>query len=844
MLARPLRPSTNFLGYGRRALSSIACGLASKGRSIALIASIVAGLIFASSALAQDTDSRAMPSRPAAGFVPPGFESLLEPQTTLVDIYMAGEFLASQLATFTAEEITFSAPQAIVDRIPLLLDARPVLDALTGPIPTNLEFVCQYQGQADCGSLTPDVAGIIFNEGQFRADLFVNSDLLAVRSAGHRKYLPASDGGWSWLQTVNGAYAGTQGEDRDTYAIGSSSILAFRENRLQLTGTHSSEEGTAVDTAAVRRDWQGMEYQLGYFRSNSGSFQFMSDSPIRGLRVASSLDTREDLRQTSGNELQVFLDSRSEVSLYKDDRLVSSRFYDAGNQILDTSQLPGGAYDVTIRIRDSSGRVQEETRFYIKSSLLPPADQALYFLEIGELLDPEDDSGFAAGVDLPLLRAGYHGRLSDQLGFLAGFSQVDTSSSLEMGLTHLGRWHDLSVGGFFGGDARKGARFNVRSRFSNIYFSANYRRVWNDQFDPQDPSDLFGESSTQASLTATTLLPVGRFEVGGRVNRRDEDALETYTARYEFPRLRFADSEMLMGLQFNREEGRNMTLFTMQMRLNGDYVTAQLRPEYRRSDVAAASEDELQTNGVLSWQDRQLLEDQDLRIDLRGHRQDGLESVGAELDYAAQSGRLRLQSERIDDGIRTTTRHNGNIFTSFMVNGQTAKLGGRDQSQSALLIEIDGELRDASFEVLVDGSPRGLAYPGRTTAINLRPYETYSVRLRQRGSSFAEYDQGEKRVTLYPGNVVTLAWPVAELNVVFGRVLNQHGEPVANALIRGVAGLATTDELGLFQAELRGDAHEIEVETLDSRCRIALPGYEVKQGIGRLGNLTCPLSPK
>jgi hypothetical protein len=778
--------------------------------------------------------------------VPPGFESLLEPQTTIVDVYFAGEFVDAQLATFTNGEIRFSDPNKIVEKIPTLLDPQAVQNAMTGGIPTHTELVCYYSGQDNCGDLEPGIAGVIFNDGIFRADLFINNQYLSISNIAHRKFLPASDGDLSWLQTINAAYSGSRDDESDILNLNSGSTFAFRENRFQIISNYENDRDFAVDTAAFRRDWHGKEYQAGYFRSNSGNFQFMGDAPIRGLRVASTLDTREDLRQSAGNSIQVFLPTRSEVSLYKDDRLLSSRIYDAGNQELDTSQLPGGAYDVTIRIRDSAGVVEEETRFYVKSSLLPPADQALYFVEAGELLDPEDDKGLASGDDLSLLRAGYHARFGDQFAYLAGLSQIEDHSNLEIGASYLGRYVNIDIGGFSGNDSRRGARFDFRGNYAGLYFNANYRRIWNDNFDPDDRSDFTGESSTQSFVSLTTQLPLGRIELSGRLNRRSGDSTETYTTRYEFPRLRVGPSEFYMGVQLSQEEGINTGLFTLEMRLNGDHVTGQIRPEYAyqsESDNFDETND-WQSSGIVSWQDRDIWQDQDLRLDLRARDQFDQQSIGTEMDLITQSGRLRLQAEKIDQDGRELTRYTGNGFTSFMVNSQHAKLGGRDQSQSALLIAITGEVKDARFDIIVDGNVRAVGYAGKITALNLRPFETYSVQLRQQGASFVEYEEQPRQVTLYPGNVITLNWQVAELDIIFGRVLDQNNQAVENALISGITGVATTDDVGLFQAEIRRDVKTIKVETLTQACNIPIPAYQVNRGIANLGNLRCDLRDK
>jgi len=341
------------------------------------------------------------------------------------------------------------------------------------------------------------------------------------------------------------------------------------------------------------------------------------------------------------------------------------------------------------------------------------------------------------------------------------------------------------------------------------------------------------------------MLPFGRIDLNGRINRRESNTIETYTARYDLPRLKVGPAEFCFGFQLSREEGINTGLFTFEMRGNSDHLTAQVRPEYKTMrDDAGNEENTTQTDAVLSWYDREILPESDLRLDLRARKTTDQTSYGGEADYAARNGRIRIQTEKVKQGDVESTRYNGNAFTSFMINNKNVKLGGREQSQSALLIDIEGELTDATFDVLIDGSPRAVAHPNKIVALNLRPYETYTVQLVQRGASFVEFEQQPKQITLYPGNVVSLNWTASELDVVFGRVIDSDGNPIKNALIGGVSGISTTDDYGLFQAELRRDAKIIIVETIESICEIDVPSYSVNQRIGNLGTLACTLRDK
>ncbi len=175
---------------------------------------------------------------------------------------------------------------------------------------------------------------------------------LMVTQANYDKYLPPSDGGLSFLQTFNHAFSGSDESARETIQnLNALSLLSYKESAIQMSSNIDNDSNFEIDTLVARRDWQGMRYLGGYFQTINGDLRFTTETSVVGARIGTSLDTREDQRQTSGRQIQVFLQSRGDVSIFKDERLVSSRIYDAGNQILDTSELPGGSYDITLRSR-------------------------------------------------------------------------------------------------------------------------------------------------------------------------------------------------------------------------------------------------------------------------------------------------------------------------------------------------------------------------------------------------------------------------------------------------------------------------------------------------------------
>ena len=96
---------------------------------------------------------------------------------------------------------------------------------------------------------------------------------------------------------------------------------------------------------------------------------------------------------------------------------------------------------------------------------------------------------------------------------------------------------------------------------------------------------------------------------------------------------------------------------------------------------------------------------------------------------------------------------------------------------------------------------------------------------------------------LYPGNVMRLNWEIADLLVVVGRVQDRDGNPIANAVIESAQGLASTDDFGYFQAEVKlaasADGVLLEFRDSDGLCRVLVPEFEKRAGVGFLDTLVC-----
>ncbi len=780
------------------------------------------------------------PPQQAPG-VPAGFEALMLEQTTLVDVYFAGRFLVSTLGSFTPVTVAFDSPGDIIELIPTLIDREAVLAAIEGDLDTNSEMRCYARQQTDCGLLEPDVAAVIFNTDTYRADLFINPALLSVQSSVVQKYLGPSSAGFSYFQTLNSAVT-KSGSDSLT-SVNARSTFSLGETSLEILSDYASNAKFNVTAMNLQRDWQGQRYQAGFVTTNASNLKFSRNTEILGLRMGSTLDTREDLRQTSGNSIQVFLPRRSRVSLFKDNRLITSALYEPGNQELDTRSLPGGAYDVDIVITDGAGE-RRETRFYSKSNRIPPADQALYFIEAGKLTNRTDDT-LPEVTNTDLWRTGMTRRIGDNSSLTLGVSGNRATRMLETGWFGVYRRLETSFDLAVTDNSDLGYSMSLRIPLLSSQVLIDHREIRRNDETAINVNDLLGPALRQSSIS--TNIPIGRraISLSARYNSRGAEGTDrNFSALYNLWDGRIGQSSIRSSFQWSRQNSENTFLLTIGLYVIGEHLTFNVDSEYDHRDNGTTSGDLIRGRTSLAYRNAPTAPTQ-LEARLSSRHQTKTRVLGGELETRGTFGRLRVQTERNFAGEGSDTLVAGSYATSLAATTDGFAFGGMELNRSAIIIDLASSQAERNhFDVIVNNTPVATALPGRRTVVPLTPYTRYTVGLRARGAGFVAFSDRTHQVTLYPGNAVSLAWQADSVVIVFGDISDENGTPLANALIHGVAGLATTNEYGQFQAEISPTIDSIRFETLDQECTVALPEFEVEDGIAFLPPLTCALTAK
>lgn len=764
---------------------------------------------------------------------PPGFENLSTPQRTAADVYFGGRFLTTAFVEFDLQTVTIEDVESIIAKIPNVKNTRLVVQTLADKLPSHSESLCTTRRRENCGRITPEVAAVIFDESRFRLDLFLHPDQLLLHKIQRDRYLPAPSARSSLLHNIRINAAGSSEQKR--FTIGTESFLAYDQSRLRARYT-ATEEGFALREFTWQRDDKDMEYEIGSFESVGRNLSTINHVDVIGMRVASSTKTRVDLDDALASPVMIFLPERSRVDVFRGDELLDSRYYEAGNQQIDTATFPDGAYPLDIRIVTPDGRESTQSHFFVRSSLMPPMGEPQYHLEVGSLVQPGDASIPRAGAGR-WVRAGMSHRLRKDVGLDAEIIHANSESLIQTGVIVLKpQWHlqtsalasNLGTYGFaVNGGYRRG---DVGLFFDMRHVEARNRNLAYDEF------VLFRSGYTQGSATLSFPFWRGRGFVRARVSEKSEArdngiGFSYWGSLYQH---RFFDVDLTLDTHFASSERWVRAGFTLRWRSGSDSATVKPQALWRTDDFG---------QDVTGSLDAHL--QREARLPLLGHAQQsffvakdeyrkmaGVRLTPRENQYSNFELRYEKDERRSDLYYQVN-----NSFSIATTNGRTS-LGNGGQSVGAVVVNIVGNVT-GKFAVLVDNRVVDHVWAGRPSVISLRPYASYELRIKPLGDGIVGFDQRTQHVTLYPGNVENLTYEAHALTVIIAQAIHPDGTPVAPSRFLNVEGYGATDDGGWFQIETRHrDALTIE-DRDGNQCQMVLPEFEAEQGLAVLDPLVC-----
>jgi hypothetical protein len=784
---------------------------------------------------------------------PPGFEELARPHEILVDVYYGGSKVGEARAIAAPGTLRFVEPQKLVALFPDVVASTQLTSELAGPLPAHTDLVCSGGNAGQCGKLSPTSIGIIFDEDRFRVTFFFAPGLLRLARPVAATYLEPTSAAASLTSSVGLAVSGS-GASSPYYNLQNRTILSLGSARVRTDVSYASKLGMIVDDLAAEVDRRNLRYSAGLFWAPG--LDLTGQRRIVGLGLGTQFDTRTDRDVLEGTPLVLFLSTSAQVDLLVDGRLVTSRAYGAGNNVLDTSALPDGSYPVVLRIREENGSTREEQRFFVKNAQIAPVGEPLYFVYAGMLANTRP--GHAISLSRTFYyQAGTARRISQSVALDLSAIGTGNKSMIEAGAWLAARPGRARIAALVSTSGDRAILVQLGSSgHGRLNFSLDARRVWSGDGRPLIPISTYADNFGSSVPTGAQVGQGSYTQISGSIGLNLDRAYLSVTGSLRHDKGLGGDYTIgpslswpvisRNGLQLILQADAQRTRTT-----SAAYLGARFQFTSRRLSVIGAAGEATRrtddhvagevTRAVGSVSGEYFYQDEDrTQVSAYAGYDRNIDSsdvhAGAQIYSRAGSARADILHPI---GGRGGVQYAVTLQTGAATDLRGLAIGGRDIGDSALVVKLDGQAENSDFEVLVDGQPRARLQGVGSVPIFLQPYRSYKIRLRPIGATSIDYDPATRSVTLYPGNVDHMSWAVRSLITVFGQAFRPDGRPLANASVESTRGIGETDGHGYFQIDVASGDRLSFTAGGDRSCQVQLGAIGEARNFAKIGKVIC-----
>ncbi|WP_278940848.1 TcfC E-set like domain-containing protein [Pseudomonas helleri] len=666
-----------------------------------------------------------------------------------------------------------------------------------------------------------------------------NSELALLTSNAERYstvspyYAPPEQGSTGLMLHNQLNLSGGQKQDlAGRYALQATGSLG---NWTQTFHGQLTKDGGADDTLRhsvyelhTQKEWQNHFLRFGYFTPDAVGLSRLprtfgnSPDTALGLMLGSSDSLAKEDNKAAIYPIYVTANREGIVEIYRDGALINSQAVQPGLQILDTRLLPGGIYDIEVRlIEDGTITSRNNELVYKPSNWRNPDQRWRYNVFAGRessLLSNWDnrvDGEATAGAAINYL---VHPRAILGLSGRQIKGQNQLGSSLDLGLgersslyTSVYRAQDRGLGmdiqalhNYGSGNLifshsrswldnrdtwetlRDGTRVRQRNPYngnvSNSSFSVNHR--------------LGGHDSLSARLSHSEGYLEG---VGLDLGWMRSSELFGHDAHW---RLSVFDRPGASSSGYARNRGIDLSL-NLALGREGKRITASVGSRASRSS-------DNERNASLGYQ--QSLDSGPLRSLSAAIQADtygtGL-SAGAELDSNFVSGDLQLQRSSYNQALAGSL----NLSSNVALGAHKVAVSGRYLGAEASMI-VDVESDVEAIELRADdlSGSGAILKPGRNL-LPLTAYRDGTVQFDFQGvyAAAASIQPTRTRYHLNKGGVAYQQVRVMKTMTLFGRLLDTQGLPLKGYHVLNHASRGVTEVDGFFSMELSANAPTLEV---------------------------------
>ncbi|MEN5313798.1 TcfC E-set like domain-containing protein [Pseudomonas koreensis] len=687
----------------------------------------------------------------------------------------------------------------------------------------------------------------------------------AERDSEAKRYYDQPDGGSSGLMVRNQLNLnGGQAQDLGgRFGLEASASLGnwSQSFNMQVARLGGPDDKTyhAVHELYTQRELQGSFFRLGYFTPNSEgltrqprAFGSSPDTAV-GVMVGSSDSLAIDNPTPSVYPVYVTANRQGSVEIYRDGLLINTQAVPAGLQTLDTRSLPGGIYEVEVRLIED-GQITSTTQelIYKPNNWRNHDERWRYNLFAGQeskLLsnwEQQSNGGATAGASINYL---LHPRV------ILGLSARQVQDTLQYGSSidwTLGNNVSLYANLYQTRDHGTGADLQGLYNYGAGSLVVSHNRSWLDTTNLYDTlpdgtrvrqRNVFTGETSNSSLALNHRIS-RKSSLSARVSHSEGNVEGVgvdlgWTQRTE---LFGSDSNWRLSL-FDRPgshssgDARNRGVdLSLNMALGGpgQQVSASIGSRTARD----GSRD---NNGSVGY-----------RKDLQDHVLQSVSVTALTDTYGV--GLSSLATFRTDaingDGFVQRSSFNDkftgglNLDSTLVVGGQRLALTSQHQGRGAgMIVDVESDIEGIALRADDLSGGSAALRPGRNF-IPLTAYKNSSVSFDFEGNHVpaASIEPARARYHLNKGGVEYRTVRVMKTLTVLGRLLDPQGRPLKGHHVINHASRGISEVDGFFSMEMKAASPTLEVRHADQllcQFRVDIDQHRRENNVLMIGDLRC-----